>query len=80
MFEDDKKFAVLAEKAEGEVTFTSVFKKKVTHKTGPRILDGPTIAEPSVPKGAEYLVAPDKQNKVRTDSSLQPACRAGQRL
>ena len=57
---------MLAEKAEGDVTFTSVFKKKVTHKTGPRILDGPAVAEPSVPKGAEYLVAPDKQNKVRT--------------
>ena len=46
------------------MTFTSVFKKKVTHKTGPRILDGPPVAEPSVPKGAEYLVAQNKQKKV----------------
>ena len=66
LFEDEKKVSVLAEKAEGDVTFTSVFKKKVTHKTGPRILDGPAVAEASVPKGAEYLVAPDKQKKVRT--------------
>ena len=66
LFEDDQKVSVLAEKAEGDVTFTSVFKKKVTHKTGPRILDGPAVSEPSVPKGAEYLVAPDKQKKVRT--------------
>jgi Protein of unknown function (DUF1549)/Protein of unknown function (DUF1553) len=66
LFEDDQKVSVLAEKAEGDVTFTSVFKKKVTHNTGPRILDGPVVEEPSVPKGAEYLVAPDKQKKVRT--------------
>jgi hypothetical protein len=66
LFEDDKKTSVLAEKADGDVTFTSVFKKKVTHKTGPRILDGPAVPEPSVPKGAEYLVGPDKQNKART--------------
>ena len=56
---------MLAEKADGDVTFTSVFKKKVSHKTGPRILDGPESKEPAVPKGAEYLLAPDKENKVR---------------
>ena len=66
LFEDDQKVSVLAEQAEGDVTFSSVFKKKVTHKTGPRILDGPLVPEPSVPKGAEYLVAPEKQKKVRT--------------
>lgn len=60
-----KNSAVLAEKADGEVTFSSVFKKKVSHQTGPRILDGPAAPEPRVPKGAEYLVAPDKANKVR---------------
>jgi hypothetical protein len=57
--------AVLGEKAEGDVTFTSVFKKKVTHRTGPRILEGQPVAEPSVPKGQEYLVPPDKDGKVR---------------
>ena len=40
------------EKAEGDVTFTSVFKKKVTHKTGPRVLDGPPVAEPTRRQGA----------------------------
>ena len=65
LFEDETKTSMLTEKGEGDVTFTSVFKKKVTHKTGPRILDGPVAVEPSVPKGAEYLVPPDKQNKVR---------------
>jgi hypothetical protein len=66
LHEGDAGGAVLAEKADGDVTFASVFKKKVSHKTGPRILDGPAVAEPNLPKGAEYLVAPDKQKKVRT--------------
>jgi hypothetical protein len=48
----------LGEKAEGEVTFASVFKKKVTHKTGPRLLDGPEVPEPEVAQGNEYIVAP----------------------
>ncbi|HEX3447647.1 MAG TPA: DUF1553 domain-containing protein, partial [Isosphaeraceae bacterium] len=61
----NKNRAVLAEKADGDVTFSSVFKKKVSHQTGPRILDGPAAPEPRVPKGAEYLIAPDKANKVR---------------
>jgi hypothetical protein len=61
----NKNSAVLTEKAEGDVTFSSVFKKKVSHQTGPRILDGPVAPEPRVPKGAEYLVAPDKENKIR---------------
>ena len=66
LFEGGANGAVLAEKAEGDVTFTSVFKKKVTHKTGPRIIDGPAVDEPILPRGAEYLVAPDKDKKVRT--------------
>jgi Protein of unknown function (DUF1549)/Protein of unknown function (DUF1553) len=61
----NKNSAVLAEKADGDVTFSSVFIKKVSHQTGPRILDGPAAPEPRVPKGAEYLIAPDKANKVR---------------
>ena len=65
LFEGGKNGSVLAEKADGDVTFTSVFKKKVTHRTGPRILDGPAVAEQAIPKGAEYLVAPDKENKNR---------------
>jgi hypothetical protein len=57
--------AVLGEKAEGDVTFSSVFKKKVTHKTGPRVLEGPLPAEPAVAKGQEYLIPPTKDGKVR---------------
>ena len=52
--------AVLGEKAEGDVTFTSVFKKKVTHKTGPRVLEGQPVAEPAVAKGQEYLFPPTR--------------------
>ena len=60
-----KNTGVLAEKADGDVTFSSVFKKKVSHQTGPRILDEQPVPEPRIPQGAEYLVAPDKENKVR---------------
>ena len=55
---------MLGEKAEGDVTFSSVFKKKVSHKTGPRVLEGHSPAEPAVPKGQEYLIPPDKDNAV----------------
>jgi hypothetical protein len=57
--------AVLGEKADGEVSFSSVFRKKVSHKTGPRVLDGPSPGERAVPKGQEYLVPPDKEGTVR---------------
>jgi len=80
LFEDGKKGSVLAEKAEGDVTFTSVFKKKVTHRTGPRILDGPAVKEPSLPKGSEYLVFPDKENKVRTIPSYSRRAELAARL
>jgi hypothetical protein len=56
--------AMLGEKADGDVTFSSVFKKKISHKTGPRVLDGASLTELSVPKGQEYLIPPDKDNKV----------------
>lgn len=50
--------AALAEKADGDVTFASVFKSKVTHSTLPRVLDRPADPEPSFAKGDEYRVAP----------------------
>lgn len=57
--------ASLAEKADGDVTFTSVFdKSKAVHKTGPRVLDGAEVAEPAVVKGEEYWVFP--ADKVRS--------------
>ena len=56
---------VVGEKADGEVTFASVFKKKVTHKTGPQVLDAPPLPEPAVDKGRDYLIPPDPNGKVR---------------
>jgi hypothetical protein len=55
------KVSVLAEKADGEVTFQSVFDKaKATKATGPRLPNGPALTEPVVEKGKEYVVAPAK--------------------
>lgn len=59
--------AVIGEKADGEVTFSSVFKKKVSHQTGPRVIDEPPPpAAPVVPipKGQEYVIPPDKDGAV----------------
>jgi len=53
------KLAVLSEKADGAVTFQSVFDPaKVTKSTGPRLPEGPPLKEPAIVKGKEYLVAP----------------------
>ncbi len=49
---------VLAEKADGEATFQSVFDPtKLTRSTGPRLPDGPPVKEPKFDKAKEYLVA-----------------------
>ncbi|HEY1378374.1 MAG TPA: DUF1549 and DUF1553 domain-containing protein [Gemmataceae bacterium] len=51
--------AVVADKAEGEVTFVSVFDKtKKQHSTGPRVPGRPPVAEPKVDKDKEYKVKP----------------------
>jgi hypothetical protein len=51
--------AILAEKADGEVTFQSVFDAtKLTKSTGPRVPDGPVVKEPHYLRGQEYAVAP----------------------
>ena len=53
------KLAVLSEKADGEVTFQSVFDPaKVTKSTGPRLPEQPPLKEPAIEKGKEYVVAP----------------------
>ena len=53
--------AVIAEKAEGDVTFASVFdKNKLTHTTTPRLPGGKPLVEPKAEKGKEYTVAPAK--------------------
>jgi hypothetical protein len=50
---------VVADKAEGEVTFVSVFDKaKKQHMTGPRVPGRPPVAEPKVEKDKEYKVKP----------------------
>ncbi len=53
--------AVIAEKADGNVTFMSVFDKtKKTSATGPRLPGLKALDEPAVEKGKEYTVAPTK--------------------
>lgn len=53
------KLAVLSEKADGEVSFQSVFDPaKVTKSTRPRLPEGPPVTEPSAEKGKEYVIAP----------------------
>jgi hypothetical protein len=51
----------LGEKAEGDVTFTSVFTDE-TSQTDPRLLDLPAIADPSE-SAKQYLVKPDKKSR-----------------
>jgi hypothetical protein len=58
LFDDPARGKVLGEKADGDVTFASVFKKGLTHKTGPRVLDGPAMPDPVPAKGQEYVVPP----------------------
>jgi hypothetical protein len=62
VFADAKsKQAIFAEKAEGDVTFVSVFDPaKLTKSTGPRMPKLTPIKEPALEKGKEYEVAPAK--------------------
>src|SRR5438093_10579652 len=55
-----KKSSVFAEKAEGEVSYQSVFDPKLTKNTGPRLPGGPPLKEPKLAKGKEYRVPPSK--------------------
>jgi hypothetical protein len=56
--------AVIAEKADGEVNFVSVFDKaKKQSTTLPRVLGGKPVAEPKLEKGKEYKVAPAKDKR-----------------
>jgi hypothetical protein len=49
---------ILGEKADGDVTFSSVFVKQVSHSTGPRVLDGVEEADPAARPGEEYWAFP----------------------
>ena len=56
--------AVIAEKAEGEVSFISVFDpKKVSMTTAPAVPGRKPIGDPKFDKGKEYAVAPAKNVK-----------------
>jgi hypothetical protein len=64
VFVEKNKQAVVAERAEGEATFQSVFDPaKLTKTAGPRLLDGELVKEPKFDKGKEYEVAPAKDVK-----------------
>ncbi len=55
----NKNLVSLMEKADGDVTFTSVFDKtKAIKNATPRVLDAKAIDEPKLEKGQEYAVAP----------------------
>jgi len=56
--------AVIAEKADGDVTFVSVFDKtKAVGATGPRMPGAKPLDEPKFDKGKEYTTAPAKDVK-----------------
>lgn len=68
LFTDEKKVAMMAEKAEGEVTFESVFEIRDKKSSGPKslppqIFEKVSFAEPKFDKGQEYVVAPDPKKK-----------------
>src|SRR5262249_14775748 len=56
---DKNKLAALAEKADGEVSFQSVFDpQKVTRTSLPRVPGGQVVKDAELEKGKEYEVAP----------------------
>lgn len=59
---DSDKKAFIAEKAEGDVTFTSVFTKE-SGATRPRLPGGTQLPEPVLPRNAEYVVPPNPKDK-----------------
>jgi Protein of unknown function (DUF1549)/Protein of unknown function (DUF1553)/Protein of unknown function (DUF1800) len=48
------KVAIFAEKGDGDVSFQSVFKPKLSKSTGPRLPEGMEVKEPKFDKGQEY--------------------------
>lgn len=55
------KLFVLSEKADGEVSYQSVFDpNKVTKTSLPRVLERPAVKDAAVKKGEEYVVKPDR--------------------
>jgi len=64
LFTDKDKKVFFAEKAPGEVTFTSVFTQE-KDETRPRLPNGFELVEPTLPAGEEYIVKPDNKDKLR---------------
>lgn len=62
--QDNQGTTTYGEKADGDVSFTSVFVKKVTHSTAPRLLDGAETPDPPVEKGQEYWSFPGDKSRV----------------
>jgi len=61
LFNDKKaKMSVYAEKAEGDVSYESVFVAKVKKTSGPRLPEGKLVPEPKLAKGKEYVAPPNK--------------------
>jgi hypothetical protein len=60
LFTDKEKKVFYAEKAEGDVSFKSVFTEEAG-ETGPRLPGEPSIAEPVIKLGEEYIVKPAKE-------------------
>ncbi|MGD9647118.1 MAG: DUF1549 domain-containing protein [Pirellulales bacterium] len=58
IFTDKQNQKLIAEKADGEVTFKSVFLDEEPRSTPPRLPDGPVPEEPKFNAGEEYVVAP----------------------
>jgi hypothetical protein len=63
LFTDKEKKVFVAEKADGEAAYHSVFTPDVKHTTRPKLPGGAQLDEPSFEKGKEYTVAP--ADKVR---------------
>src|SRR5262245_30046850 len=64
LFTPKGKPPVLAEKADGDATFQSVFDPaKVTKTTGPRLPGRELVKEPTFEKGEEYVAPPGKEVK-----------------
>ncbi len=62
--EGKTKTFVLSEKADGEVSYQSVFDPaKVTKTSLPRVLDRPALKDAPLVKGEEYLVKPEKTTR-----------------
>ncbi len=60
---DKKKTAYVAEKAEGEAPFQSVFDKNTKGVARPRMPGGEDLGEPTFAKGEEYVVKPEKNKR-----------------